>query len=859
MRGTPAAIWRGAATAVLLAFASGCGPLAALRYAVRPDPPELRPGQEIALPGLAAPVAVARRPDGLWRIEAEGESDALRAQGYLMARDRMAQLDLFRHVARGELAAWLGERPFGDRTTLDVDRLNRFLGFGEMARRLHAAAPPEERERLAAFAAGIDAWIAEGRPSLEHRLLGATTVEPWTAHDSLVIYAMIMHGLASNADREIRRLAIACAAGLDGLERVWPTDLEFASAALPEEAWAPRDFPPAPAVAPELAAALPSLCGQGDASPAGVAAAAARRSGEVRFAAPLDPLRALAGWSASNSWTVSGAHTASGRPVFSSDPHLPHMNPPLVFGVELLWPGEHRVGFALVGTQRLAFGHNGRVAWGATTNHVDRQDLVVHRARVEERGGVRAEGYEVEGAFVPFEVREETFAVKGRAPVRLRARFTRDGPLLNDIDVLPAGLPLVALRLDVVDAPDDLAGAAAANGARSAADFAAGIGRVDLGCSSWLFADLDGHIGFRSPCRVPVRDGWRGTFPVPGWLDRYQWRGIVPKRDLPALDDPAAGWLATANSQVVPSRRFPTAYNNDAASPSRWRRIAARLAEARANGALTLAASAAIQLDHRWAGWEALRRELDGGFCAPRDGDAQAAARAALCAWDGEMAAGSPVPTLHTLWTHALLDRALADELPGGAGGELWRFVQSLLHFEAVVDRLWTLPEGAPAWDDARTPERESRAELLESALADAVSAGRSRFGEDFARWRWGRVRPFPLRHLFAPHDGPGLAWLLNATPAPADGGTETVLKQQFVRSDREHMHPAVGPVVRFSVDLADPWAGTFALAGGESGWPRSRFYGNLLDDWLRGTGRPLSPPPSGDEIRARLVPVPVR
>lgn len=859
MRRAPAAKGRGAAAAALLALACGCGPLSALRYAVWPDPPDLRAGETIALPGLEAPVEVARRADGLWRIEAASESDALRAQGYLLARDRLAQLDLFRQLARGDLAAWLGERPFGDRTTLDVDRLNRFLGFDAIARRLAAAAPAEERERLAAFAAGIDAWIAEGRPSFEHRLLGRTRVEPWTAHDSLVIYAMIMHGLASNADREIRRLAIACAAGLPALERVWPTDLEFPSAALPEEAWAPRDWEPAPAVAPELAAALPSLCGQGDASPAGAAAAAARRAGEVRFAAPLDPLRALAGWSASNNWAVSGAHTASGRPVLSSDPHLPHMNPPLVYGVELVWPGEHRVGFAVVGTHRLAFGHNGRVAWGATTNHVDRQDLVVHRLRVEERGGERVEGYEVEGAFVPFEVREEEFAVRGRAPVRLRARFTRDGPLLNDLDVLPAGLPLVALRLDAPDAPGDLAAVAAANGARSAADFAAAIDRVDLGCSSWVFADADGHIGFRSPCRVPVRRGWRGTFPVPGWRDAFQWTGIVPKGELPAVDDPAAGWIATANSQLVPSRRFPTAYNNDAASPSRWRRIAARLEESRANGRLTLASSAAIQLDRRWAGWEAVRRELEAGFCAPREGDAHAAERAALCAWDGEMAADSPVPTLHTLWTHALLDRALADDLPGGAGGELWRFVQSLLHFEAVVERLWTLPEGAPVWDDARTPERETRAELLEAALGDAAEAARARFGGDRAGWAWGRVRPFPLRHLFAPGDGPGLAWLLNATPAPADGGTETVLKQQFVRSDRERMHPAVGPVVRFSVDLADPWAGTFALAGGESGWPRSRFYGNLLADWLRGRGRPLTPPPSEDETRARLVPGPAR
>jgi penicillin amidase len=846
--------------ALCVLAASGCGPLELLRYAVLPDPPELRGGEEIALAGLAAPVEVARRPDGLWRIEAASERDALVAQGYLLARDRLAQLDLFRHLARGELAAWLGLRAFGDRTTLDVDRLNRFLGFSDTAERLLAATSPAERDLLAAFAAGIDAWIAEGRPSLEHRLLGVETVAPWTPLDSLAIYAMVMHGLSSNADREIRRLAIACAAGLDALERIWPTDLEFDSAALPEEAWDARSHPPVPAVAPELVAELPALCAAGTPPLAGAgdARAAARGAAGVRFAGPLDPLRALAGFSASNNWTVSGAHTASGRPVFASDPHLPHMNPPLVWGVELLWPGAHRAGFALAGTQRLALGHNGRVAFGPTTNHVDRQDLVVHRPRSEQRGGRRIDGYELEGAFVPFEVREELFEVRGGAPVRLRARFTRDGPVLADLELLPAGLPLVALRVVPVEAPSDLDGAAASNAARSAAEFAAGISRLDLGCSSWLFADADGHLGFRSPCRVPVRDGWRGTFPVPGWRERYAWRGVLAKDALPAVDDPARGWLATANSQLVPSRRFPTAYNNDAASPSRFLRISARLAEARAGGGLTAEGSAAIQLDHRWSPWSALRPQLDGDLCAPRaraEEPALAAARAALCRWDGAMSADSPVPTLHTLWTHALLDRALADELPGGAGGELWRFVQALLHFEAVADHLWTLPADAAAWDDVRTPERETRAELFERALVDALAEARRRWGGGLEDWTWGRVRPFPLRHPFAPRDGPGLGWLLNARPAPADGGTETVWKQQFVRADRGEMHPAVGPVVRMSLDLADPWAAAFALAGGESGWPRSRFYGNLLEDWRRGRTRPLTPPPSEADVRARLVP----
>ncbi len=139
-------------------------------------------------------------------------------------------------------------------------------------------------------------------------------------------------------------------------------------------------------------------------------------------------------------------------------------------------------------------------------------------------------------------------------------------------------------------------------------------------------------------------------------------------------------------------------------------------------------------------------------------------------------------------------------------------------------------------------------------ALADAVAAGSERHGRDLSRWAWGRVRPFVLKHLFAGRDGI-LGWFLNSAPMPIAGGTETVFKQQFLRSDRAHLHPAVGPIVRFTIDMADPWAATYTLAGGESGWPRSPFYGNLLQDWRQGRERPLTPGVATDDLRVRCVP----
>jgi acyl-homoserine lactone acylase PvdQ len=246
-----------------VSLATGCAALRLAGYALFPDPPEFEGGEVLGLEGLRAEVEVARRSDGLWRVSARDEHDAILTLGYLQARDRMTQLDLLRHLARGELAALFGNQRMGERTALDFDRLHRFLGFREQATRLYEAMSREERELLDAFAAGVNHWISEGHATIEHRLLGIDEVRFWSPQDSLAIYQFITYGLSGNSGQEVRRLAFACASGLDALERIWPTNIEFEVQALPNEDLRREIYPPVPAVAEELREELPSLCTQG--------------------------------------------------------------------------------------------------------------------------------------------------------------------------------------------------------------------------------------------------------------------------------------------------------------------------------------------------------------------------------------------------------------------------------------------------------------------------------------------------------------------------------------------------------------------------------------------------------------------
>ncbi len=849
-------------SAVLLALVgvgvAGCGPLQLVGYWLYPDDPQFENGASVDLPALQAEVTVVHRADGLWKISATNEADAMRVEGYLVARDRMFQLDLFRHMARGELAALLGDRQLGEKTTLQTDVMNRALGFAAGAEEMLAATSAQERELLSAYAGGINAWIKQAHLSIEHRLLGSKSIRDWQAVDSLAIYLMLSHSLSGNADREMRRLRVACEIGLDAMEQVFPTTVEFGGFTLPPADVPDKHFPVAVAVVPELREDLASLCRQGQDDALQPTAVPLRRAAAPVPAPALALLGGLSSLSASNNWVVAGILTRSGKPVLSSDPHLPHMNPPIMWGVEIETPDNHVAGFTIPGLHRIVFGHNGHVAWGATTNHVDRQDLVIHKARREERNGKMVEGYEVEGELVAFDVHKERFEVKDGETVEVGIRFTKDGPLLNDIEPFVAGkIPLTALRVASIGAGRDLDGAAQVNHAQTISDFIAAIQMFDQGCSNWVFADNEGGIGYRSPCRLPIRRAWRGTFPIPGWLHRYEWDGYLDKEQLPSSTNPVRGWIASANSDIVPLDYLFTAYNNDSSAPWRLSRITSRI-QAEVSAHLTPEASAAIQLDLFQPFWTVIRGRVADGFCAAENALPVAedeALRQRLCSWTGKTAPDSVEATLFNLWSNAVLDHALADALPGGATSATWHFVQTLPQFESVAQWLWARPEDDRIWDDVTTPATEQRTMILKAAFSDAVAEARRRWGTDTQHWQWGKVRPFILRHPFATDDG-FLGRLLNSPPLNIGGDNESVFKHQYLRSDRTHMKAVIGPVVRFTVDMADPWRATYMLAGGESGWPGSKYYGNLLADWALGKSRELTPTdPGAGAITVRFRP----
>jgi len=481
----------------------------------------LPPAQEVAVPGLEQPVEVLRDRWGIPHVYARTTRDLFRAQGYVVAQDRLWQMEMWRRTGEGTLAEVLGP------SAIRRDRFARLMKYrGDMDAEW-ASYAPDAKEIISAFVEGVNAAIAARRDTLpvEFKVMGFAP-EPWTPEVCLT--RMAGYIMTRNAASEVARAQLVREIGAQASGEVWPPD---------------------PPVAIEVPRGL-DLAGIDEAILA-----------DARAAGAAIDLRRDEG---SNNWTVSGALTKSGKPILANDPHRTIAIPSLRYLTHLVGPGWNVIGAGEPALPGVAAGHNDRVAFGFTIVGIDQQDLYV-----EELNPADPLEYRHRGAWRKMQVVREEIRVKGRAPERVELHFTVHGPVLHEDR--PRGR---AYSLRWVGTEPGTAGYLAClslNRARSWDEFLKALDRWKVPSENLVYADVDGNIGWMAAGLTPVRKGWSGLLPVPGQGD-YEWQGWLPMSELPRLFNPPKGYVATANHNILPAG-YPHAIGHEWASDWRFRRI----------------------------------------------------------------------------------------------------------------------------------------------------------------------------------------------------------------------------------------------------------------------------------------------
>jgi len=735
---------------------------------------------------LAGPVKdevrIVRDSLGLAAILAQNEADGLVALGFAMAQDRLWQMDMTRRAAQGRLSAVIGPK------TIEADKLFLALSAVKGLDDYYAALPEEIKAGLTAFSAGVNLFIERGKLPLEFRILSYRP-QPWRPQDCLAVN--LIFGWYLNLGWDIDLLAGAVA------DRLGPA--------------AVKDFFPAwPDRAPRI---VPSGGFLGQAGPALLAASAR-----------VKELLGLNLGFGSNSWVLSGAKTTTGRPILANDPHLGFGQPPVWWEATLL-AGDLAVSGAFApGAPVALVGHTPHLAWGVTNVMIDDSDFYVERLNPN-----NPDEYEYQGAFEPVRKITRTIEVKGQAPVALTLRLTRHGVIINDLaPPAPLGERVLAMRWV---GQDELGAAEAFWGlarARNWAEFNQALSAFACPGQNFVYADVEGNIGWRAAARIPVRRGFDGLLPLEGRTGAQEWAGYLPFEQQPWLFNPAEGFIATANNKTI-GPEYPHYISAYWAHPDRIRRIR-QLIEAKDR--LSMEDVKKIQSDRRSLAAERIVPRIGQALEGQALSDREAKALALLRAWDLNMDPDSAAAAVFETTYNRLFREAAADELGPLLEPWLREYDQAAL----ALDK-W-LEEDSTVLDDRGTPQREGRQEIIRRAFKAALTDLDKALGSDVQAWRWGRLHRLTFKHPFHGQNGL-LDRLVDLGPYPAPGGLFTV--NPFVYRIGGDFSVRSGASMRQIIDLGQMDNSLRVITTGQSGHFLSPHYGDQVRLWLAGQHHPVS------------------
>ncbi|HMK71739.1 MAG TPA: penicillin acylase family protein [Myxococcaceae bacterium] len=808
-----------APTAVTLTATLSSGPSASVSISIGAAvvPPQ-------SIPGLTAPVTVTYDERDIPNISCAKQADCLAVQGYIHARDRLFEMDLFRRNALGELAALIGD------SELDSDIQFRTLFMTRNGQRLADAlvanmevTDPATLSLVQAYARGVTTYIQQMRandpaapfPAEYGMLLYPVTpadIRDWTPADTLAVARLFQFSLSETLSEEIDTgrfyQTYGPGAPLQDLAKV--------------NAWIRCQQPvPAFTLSPSLVA--------GGGTPAAARAPAAQLGASLPADSPelrrlSESLRGMRQMFASaneragsNNWVVKGTSSASGKAMVANDPHLQLQYPPLFHLATLTGDGLQVLGSAFPGVPGALIGRGAHVGWGDTVVGYDVTDVYVEAVVGATPQGVPIIAFG--GGTVTLIAVQQQVGVRTSVGVSNQTITILVSPPHGPVVAQLSQTQLVSMRWTGLELTNDIR---AFLGLLTAPDVdGAFVALKDYatGAQNFVLADDQGNIGFDPHALVPQRP-WAGTTvmlpdgphtllpwaPLPG-VGVAEWPPApdggtlwVPDDQLPQGKNPAKGYFATANSApsniycvpgatiVDPPNPLPAgvpylSFSWDDPTGFRAGRIIQQLSALTDGGTVSLSNMESIQSDHVSTLAAALLPAIDR---QPAGNATYDAAKAIIDQWHtnglncptgltGVDPVGSPndPDTVNAqsseacLLFHAFLNRLVVNVF----APSLALAGQGVNTSNAIRGILYLLTPGLPVPAQTFCAPLTCDQQVVK-AMTDAYNALTVTYGQPSAgNWRWGRL------HTMSPSSAayPLVAGLYKPGPYARPGGALTV------------------------------------------------------------------------------------
>lgn len=679
----------------------------------------------LSVAGLKQNVTVRRDARHIPYIEAANDADLYFAQGYIVASDRLWQMDLMRRLARGETAEIFGK------ATLEEDKRWRRFGFARIAEDSLQYLTPDLRIALESYTAGVNAYIAtldDKALPVEFQLLQYKP-RPWTGTDTIIIGKILADALSYTWQNDLLRASLATMPGVkfnDLSTQMTPYDVVLFGTDLTVS----RSVQPNPVFAEDADRVTVFVSAEN----------AIRERSLSRVGLYAEEL------AASNNWVISGKRTADGKAMLANDPHLAPTAPGIWYLAHLSTPGMRVSGVTLPGVPGVVLGHNAVIAWGATNVGPDVQDLYI-----ETFDG--AGNYKTPKGWEPVKVRKEEIKVRTNPTktdvetVTLDVEETRNGVIFRE-----EGGKKYALKWTARDPKNsEFEAFYHLNRATSWKTFKDALKTYGGSTQNFVYADVSGNIGWYAAGRIPIRRNGDGALPYDGATDDGEWTGMIPFEELPNLYNPKEGFIVTANQRIVRTAYKYQQMSRDAATPWRARRIYDRLKN---NKKVTMDDVRDIQHDVVNMPVSMLAAEV------VRLNGASDESLAVLKGWDGRMVPDSRAALL-------------ANEIRGCMAGKM---AEAFKPAPANVIRervLWVALEGKLSrWLPSQYPDWAAFTKACDTQVRADLN---KRYGPDPAQWVWGKTWVATFRHPLTAVPFIGAQFAIPPTPLDGSGQTPNV------------------------------------------------------------------------------------
>ncbi|HMB90401.1 MAG TPA: penicillin acylase family protein, partial [Rhodothermales bacterium] len=511
-----------------------------------------------------------------------------------------------------------------------------------------------------------------------------------------------------------------------------------------------------------------------------------------------------------NNWVAHGTRTATGAPILAGDMHLSVTLPSIWYEVHLVTPTMNTYGVTTPGTPLPVEAFTDHVAWAFTNTGAD---VIDHYALELDSTGTR---YRYDDGFRDLRMEPDTILVAHSDPVIDTIYFSHWGPVMMD------GEEAVALRWAAHEPSRTMTALWGMHHARNLSEFEDALRYWDTPMQNIAQADVDGNIAIRSTGFLPIRRSGNGVGLLDGSTDEAEWVGRVPFEELPHSNNPAQGFLSSANQQPTDAS-YPYYLGHDWRSSYRSLRIDSLL---RGKSDHTVEDFQRYQADVHAMQYELFVPLLDSLTDLSSRADSL---RQLLAGWDGNATVDRPEPLV--------LDEFL-DALTRFAWDES-AFQRARRPAQYVLYGLLVNEPASPWLDIKNTTMREDASALLRYTLNATADTLEARYGWGVANWRWGDYHHIVFKHL-TQSSALGALW---RGPVEYPGFASTLSPA----GRRETTHTASWRVV---VDFSQtPPVGYGMYPGGQSGNPFSPLYDAQVMPYVQFQHYDLHKPTSPDGL----------